>query len=365
MSFYKGTIMFLKNQIIFASITVLSIFSSQINANAGPAQATTAVNIRTGPGIEFKVLDRLDRSEHVDATECYKNSWCYVRHEGANGWVSAKYLTAIRPANANQGQNCKFIFKLDNNGPTFKMECEEPENFDDIGESDTENDVPVFNQQVNGAAPTACLYTGINFTGAEICQGVSRHNSLRGMNDIFASVKLFNGAAVKLCSNENLGGDCKTYALDRARLHNVVYKRASSMQVFSQFQSTSNKSRLPNENRVITNRMVGQVALSQSQRLDLDTAKIGRSGADLQYALASNGRLYLRALNGAAMAVGRRNDRGFEGCSVARFNTQQIRRNQLPIGAYICVKTNEGRFAQIHVNQYADGQITLGFETYN
>lgn len=353
--------MFLKSKIIFTSIAIVGVLSSTLAAHAGPAKATTSVNVRTGPGTNFKVVDRLGANEVVDATECYKNSWCYVKHEGDNGWVSAKYLTAVQSQATGGQKNCKFIFRLDKNGPTFNMECDEPENFGDVGD---ENDVPNFNQQANGKKPTACLYTGINFTGAEICQGVSTHRSLRGMNDIFASVKLFNGAVIKLCSENGFRGACKTYSQDRARLHTELYKAASSMQVFSQFEQTNVTPKLPDESRLGSNSFRGRAALRIGQRLNLDNGAVNQRGSDLQYARANNGALYMRALNGAAMSIGRRNERGYEGCRVARFNSQQVRFNQMPVGSYICVKTSEGNIAQYKVNNYSNNGIDIGFETF-
>ena len=355
-----------KSKILWVAVATLGMLMSHGSAFAGPAQAKSALNVRSGPGTKYQVVDTLRAGEVVDATECNQYRWCYVKHDGSDGWVSGKYLTAVRPNNgATQGKNCKFTFKLDNNGPSFTSECDEVVEPDMIDEYvDDKDDIVVFNPRRNNRAATVCLYTGINFTGAEICEGVSIHNNLRGMNDVFASVKIYNGAAVKLCTGPSFTGECKTYAQDRARLHTSVYKSASSMQIFTQFETVEAKPRLPNENRLIANRLEGQAVLRQTQRLDLDTGLVGRNGADLQYARAGNGRLYLRTLNGAAMAIGRRNDRGFIGCNTARYNSQQVSTGQMPVGSFICVRTSEGRKAQFRVNQITDRAINIGFETY-
>lgn len=354
--------MFLRNKIIFASVAVFSLFASSITAYAGAAQATTAVNVRSGPGTNFQVLDRLKSQEKVDATECYKSKWCYVKHEGVNGWVSAKYLTAVRTKRAVQGQNCKFVFKLDNTGPTFKMECEEPKSQNNFGEGPDENDTLKVNP--GKAAPTACFYTGINFSGTEACIGASTHNTLRGMNDSFASVRVYNGAAVKLCVDNSFGGKCRTYAQDRARLHNDIYKKASSVKIFSQFQSAAAKTRLPNESKPLTRKLGGKAVLRASQRFDLDTGKIGRNGADLQFARTNDGRSYLRTVNGAKIALISNSKRGASACNAAIYDINSLSQSQMPAGSYICVKTNENRLSQLQIGKISNTRINMNFATF-
>lgn len=359
-----------KSKILLVVVATLSVLMSHVSASAGAAQATTAVNVRSGPGTSYQVVDTVRAGEVVDATECNQSRWCYVKHDGSDGWVSGKYLTAVRANNGGtQGNNCKFTFKLDKTGPSFTSECDEPIGFDDVEEYNTQNDdneddIIERNPRHTAASANVCLYTGINYTGTEICQGVSILNNLRARSDTFASVKIYNGAAVKLCTEPAFAGTCKTYVQDRARLHNSVYKNASSMQVFAQYEIEAAKPQLPNENHFIANYVQGQAVLRQGQRLNLDTGLVERSGADLQYIRAGNGRLYLRVLNGARMAIGRRNDRGIIGCGSARYNSQQVSTNQMPVGSFICVKTSEGHVAQFRVNQISEAVINIGFETY-
>jgi uncharacterized protein YraI len=60
-------------------------------ALADPGQATASVNVRSGPGVGYAVLDTLYPGEDVDVQRC-TGGWCYVVHDGPNGWVSASYL---------------------------------------------------------------------------------------------------------------------------------------------------------------------------------------------------------------------------------------------------------------------------------
>ncbi len=67
-------------------------------ALAEPAYATRTVNIRSGPGLDYETVDKLVVDEPVDKGNCNANgTWCYVRHEGTNGWVAAVFLTTTPP----------------------------------------------------------------------------------------------------------------------------------------------------------------------------------------------------------------------------------------------------------------------------
>ncbi len=80
---------------------VVAMMLGTVAASAAPAVASGNVNVRTGPGTNFAVVDTLRRGERVDIQQC-RGSWCLVQKSGPNGWVSANYLTrtgpAVRPA---------------------------------------------------------------------------------------------------------------------------------------------------------------------------------------------------------------------------------------------------------------------------
>src|SRR5690606_1582996 len=50
-------------------------------ANAAPGTATNTVNVRSGPGTGYAVVDALRRGERVDVQRC-QGSWCYVVKPG-------------------------------------------------------------------------------------------------------------------------------------------------------------------------------------------------------------------------------------------------------------------------------------------
>ena len=56
-------------------------------------EATASVNVRTGPGTQYRVVDTLYPGEQVNIETCRSNGWCRITHSGPDGWVSARYLS--------------------------------------------------------------------------------------------------------------------------------------------------------------------------------------------------------------------------------------------------------------------------------
>lgn len=78
---------------------ILTICSLAIVAGLGfvspvlADQATASVNVRTGPGTQYRVVDTLYPGENVNIETCRSNGWCRITHTGPDGWVSARYLS--------------------------------------------------------------------------------------------------------------------------------------------------------------------------------------------------------------------------------------------------------------------------------
>ena len=83
--------MALSKKIIAGGITVLALLGTGGAAMAAPAFATSNVNVRSGPGTSYGVVDTLRRGERVEVEYCQGN-WCFVEKRGPDGWVSANYL---------------------------------------------------------------------------------------------------------------------------------------------------------------------------------------------------------------------------------------------------------------------------------
>lgn len=89
--------MAIRNKILATGLATLAIIATTAAASAAPAVATGNVNVRSGPGTGYGVVDTLRRGEQVDVQYC-RGSWCFVEKRGPDGWVSANYLSSGRPS---------------------------------------------------------------------------------------------------------------------------------------------------------------------------------------------------------------------------------------------------------------------------
>jgi len=111
----------------------------------------------------------------------------------------------------------------------------------------------------------------------------------------------------------------------------------------------------------------GPLSVPQSYTFDLDNGTVGAVGADIWFHAVTNTELYLEPRSGAQMAVGDRTNRGFAGCSSESFSANRVALGAVPVGSYVCVRTNEGRISQFRMNAISSGSpktLTLGYTTW-
>src|SRR5690606_21757915 len=90
-------------------------------AYAAPGTVTSNVNVRSGPGTNYAVVDTARRGETVDVQRC-QGSWCYIVKSGPDGWVSSNYLSAGGGAPVNPSQpGLSFGFQVGPDGPSFNF----------------------------------------------------------------------------------------------------------------------------------------------------------------------------------------------------------------------------------------------------
>jgi uncharacterized protein YraI len=76
-------------------LAIASVATAVMALSAGSALASYAagsVNVRTGPGANYSRVDTLYPGEVVGVEGC-QYGWCYITHNGADGWVSANFLS--------------------------------------------------------------------------------------------------------------------------------------------------------------------------------------------------------------------------------------------------------------------------------
>jgi uncharacterized protein YraI len=78
-------------RLITGAAVALCILIATSGAEAAPGHATAGANIRSGPGTEYGIVDRLDRGDYVIVIRCSTN-WCLIHHIGPDGWVSRQLL---------------------------------------------------------------------------------------------------------------------------------------------------------------------------------------------------------------------------------------------------------------------------------
>jgi uncharacterized protein YraI len=165
-----------------------------MSGGASAAEATASVNVRSGPGTSYGIVDTLYPGEDVTVTECRTNGWCAVIHTGPDGWVSRNYLSGIggaAPAPAPQQPNVSVNFGV--GGFTFS--------FGSGGFSLRPNPPP---------GGLVCFYEHFNFQGSSFCArpGEARRSVGSAWNDRISSIRVTGGAEVQVCEHINYGGRC-------------------------------------------------------------------------------------------------------------------------------------------------------------
>ncbi|MEM7059943.1 MAG: hypothetical protein AAF557_20365 [Pseudomonadota bacterium] len=111
----------------------------------------------------------------------------------------------------------------------------------------------------------------------------------------------------------------------------------------------------------------GGINLKQTFTADLDNGRTGGGGADIWFQAETRDLLYITPRGRAKIGVGNRRNRGRDGCARARYTNSRVSLRDIPVGSYICVKTNEGRISQFRVNALTGSSpktLKIGYTTW-
>ncbi|MGV3490893.1 MAG: SH3 domain-containing protein [Devosia sp.] len=355
--------MSIKRLHVSVAIAAAGLLACSCAALAVEAAAKSAVNVRTGPGTTYGIVDQLVAGEVVEVTECAPSNFCFVERDGPDGWVSANYLTSLDEEEEDEeeggGSNpdCSFGFVIGPDGPQMSINC---------GDAPMPPPPPVPPEpEDEGDEPLACFYTGNNFTGDELCVGVGIRNSLNGtFNNKISSVELFNGAKARMCDGANLTGTCRNVTVDTTPLHPQINNLASSFTVFTgpaPMPLPPPPEPLPTFETYST----GPIDLPQTWEANLDNGNVGGGGVDIWYRAVTSTEKYITPRNGAGLALGDGSNRGYEGCAEEDFSGDPIALEDMPVGTYVCAKTNQGRISQFRVNGFTGTTMRLGYTTWS
>lgn len=190
-----------------AVLALIAIIFTAIPALAATAVATTPVNVRSGPGTNYRVVDVLARGEEVEVIECQAR-WCRIRHPGPDGWVSARYLSGV---SGDGTPEFSFQFGIGPEGPSFGF----------------------FFGQPPGIA-RVCFYDRFNYRGASFClpEGTQRRQLTGFWNNRISSVRIFGDTDVTLCRNWYFGGYCRTLTRSERALGGFLNNQVSSVKLY-------------------------------------------------------------------------------------------------------------------------------------
>jgi hypothetical protein len=352
------------NRLLMPAVAITAVLLCSGAALAVEAAAKSAVNVRTGPGKTFSVVDQLTAGEVVTIKECAPSNFCFIEHSGPDGWVSAGYLIpveeeeddedAVEPGSGDN-PDCSFGFNVGPDGPSLAVNC---------------GDGPVIPPPGPGPGPSpdpddephACFYTGTNFDGEELCVGVGIRNSLNPtFNNKISSVELFGGAKARLCEDPNLTGYCRTVNADTAPLVPQINNKASSLTVYVGPDPLPPPP-APVEPPVTFS--TGPIDLPQTWNANLDNGVVGGGGVDIWYEAVTDSEKYLVPKGGAKLALGDGSNRGYAGCVGEDFSTDRVPLEDMPVGTYVCAKTDQGRISQFRINGFAGTTMKLGYTTW-
>lgn len=227
------------NYALATAIAALGLVVTAAPVLAAPAVASAAANVRTGPGTSYAKVDALFEGEEVDVGQC-QAGWCYVQHDGADGWVSAQFLDAlddaggrdeddgpVRPPRPDRDE--------DERPRPRPLPPEEPEI--SFGFRFGPNGFFTFGIGQQPRPPrnvdAVCFYEGPNYGGAGLCvePGTSLPR-LRAWNDRISSIRVFGDAGVEVCSDYNFFGACAEISSNQSRLNSSLNNRISSLEAF-------------------------------------------------------------------------------------------------------------------------------------
>lgn len=195
--------------ILLAAAALCAGLVAAVPAFAYPAQATTALNVRSGPSTGYGVVDVLYQGETVNVTSC-SGGWCTITHDGPDGYVSGRYLTNSQPtpppsspppvySEPAQPQTPQVGFCIDAPNFRFGVNC---------------ND--------NQPAPTpaqVCFYENVNYGGASFCaEPGDRYSTLNWFNDRISSIRISGVASAVVCEDWYYRGRCARVSNSLRRL---------------------------------------------------------------------------------------------------------------------------------------------------
>jgi len=110
-----------------------------------------------------------------------------------------------------------------------------------------------------------------------------------------------------------------------------------------------------------------KLKIPQTWTADLDQGHVGGNGADIWFQAKTSTDLWITPRNGAWLSVSGNRNRGYDGCRNASWTKHSVNLWDIPVGTYVCVKTNQGRISEFRMNHISGGSpknLTIGYTTW-
>lgn len=182
------------------------------------AVASVALNVRSGPGTNYGVVDTLTRGERVRVGEC-RSGWCLIRSQDGTGWASERYLAAAGSGGGGGGGQSGPDIGFTISGPNFSFT---------IGAGSDFGNRPVRPEDRG----SACFYEHANYGGRSVCARPGEsYATLGSFNDVISSIRIQGNIEVQVCEESNFRGRCAVLTSSQPRLPDQVDDVISSLRV--------------------------------------------------------------------------------------------------------------------------------------
>jgi uncharacterized protein YraI len=167
----------------------------------GYAESSAALNVRSGPGTGFQIVDALFTGERVEVRECRSSGWCQISSDDGNGWVASRYLQPARGGGGNQSGGTGVSIST----PGFSFSIGTGGNI--------EWNVP--NRDRDGEV---CFFEDFDYGGNSFCaEPGDRDADLQDFNDTISSIRISGDVEVQVCEDYDFEGRCAVITSSQAR----------------------------------------------------------------------------------------------------------------------------------------------------
>lgn len=190
----------LRTLVLAAAMSIAGLFGSVSASFAADAVATTALNVRSGPGTGYGVVGVLQANQVVQILQCNgANTWCEVQDRTLRGWASSRYL---RP--------------VEGGGPGTPTRPAPPVISGQPGVGITIN-TPNFSFSIGSGRPlppTAagriCFFEQADYAGRSFCaiDGDGARVMERFWDDRIRSARVEGNISATVCTRTNFNGRC-------------------------------------------------------------------------------------------------------------------------------------------------------------